>query len=83
MSITIELPPGIEAAVLEEATRQGRTVADVVTERLLALYVPEPPLIEPGSPEEAAAIREGLEDVAAGRVHRFDPTAVLKKHGVS
>ena len=42
----------------------------------------ELPSIAEGSPEEDAAIREGLADVEAGMCHRFDPDAILRKYGV-
>jgi hypothetical protein len=83
MPIVIELPEDLSEALLADARAQGRDAAAIAIERLAAIYAPEPPAIEEGSPEEEEAIREALDDIATGRMHRFDAKAVLRKHGIS
>jgi len=75
VSITIELPAAVEAALKAEANALGRDVESVAAERLAALFVPEPPLIEEGSPEEATA----LEAAETAPYHPFNTNALHEK----
>jgi hypothetical protein len=69
MSLTIELPPALEAALTADATAQGRAPSALVLELLAARYA---------RAEEDAALRAALSAPA----RPFDPDAPRRKFGL-
>ncbi len=67
-------PRAVAEARGEELNRYAEAVA--WHEEEVSAPIPE------DSAQEDVALREGLEDFAAGRFHPFDPEAALQKHGL-
>ena len=59
MSITIDLPEDILAALQADANAQGRTAEEVAAEGLVTLYMEEE--------DEDSAIEEGLRELEEGK----------------
>ncbi len=67
MTITLELPPDVEAALRADAKAQGRRVEEVVIEQLAALYAQEDDL--------DTALEEAFAQLDAGEGRPFEEFA--------
>ena len=90
MTITITLPPDVEAALRAEALAQDRDVADVAADRLAAAYAvagapPVPEVADDDAEGYAALVAGGDADFAAGRFKSYEAVreAASRRRGIA
>ena len=85
MSITLELPPDVEASLQEQAAARGMALADYVRELVEQDALPPVPHVADDDAEGLAAlIAEGEADFAAGRFKTSEQfrDGVKQRHGL-
>lgn len=83
MTMTIELPPDIEAALQADAKAQGRKAEEIVVLQLAARYAPEDDLdeaLEEAFTQMEAGQGQPFEEFAAELRARFDDRHAPVRH---